>query len=129
MTSPADPPWLTEGGMVAVVNDRSPIRFAHVARLTKRDAVLDDGQRFNRARLSQSTGGAWGTIYFLHDPASESVMTRYRIQRRARIRASYAIKVEPMIVRWSSEGDDNLLAEVITALETARFRLAELDPA
>jgi hypothetical protein len=128
MTSPVDPPWLTEGGTVAV-DDSHTVTFGTVARITKRDVVLDDGQRFSRARLSHSADGSWGRTKLLRNPSDQVVVRRVETQRRDAVRLRTARKVEDLMVKWRRDGDDNLLAEATAALETARARLAELDPA
>ena len=82
--------WLHVGAEVATM--RSDHRshghaptFAKVAKIGKRDVVLDDGQRFNVSRLDRREGGDWGwTVRLL--PADAPVVTeaveRYRHQQK-----------------------------------------------
>lgn len=60
-----DTAWLEVGAEVATLrsdwktNGHRP-QFAKVARIGKRDVVLDDEQRFNVTRLQRREGGTWG---------------------------------------------------------------------
>lgn len=58
------PDWLTVGAVVAsVTHDRSSnsVRRARVARIGKRDVVLDNDERFPVRTLVRREGGTWST--------------------------------------------------------------------
>lgn len=82
--------WLTVGAKVATLQSgwrqhgHRP-KFAIVERVGKRDAVLDDGQRFNVHRLERREGGAWGwTVKLLpaEHPIIAEALEEWRHRRR-----------------------------------------------
>lgn len=81
--------WMTPGAKVAVLDslDGQPygsVTLATIKTVGKRDIVLDNGARFNRAQLVQRPGGTWSrrTVELVSgdDPKVVRMRTANRIQ-------------------------------------------------
>lgn len=97
-----DPEWLTVGAKVAVIDGRglqNSATLRTVAKLTRRDVVLDNGVRFNRSSLRESGNHYGDEIRAVDDPSTVAILTRMR-------RESAAFKVEQAMRAWRNTGDD-----------------------
>lgn len=112
------PEWLTPGARVATVtHDRdrfTSVRPGVVARVGKRDVVLDDDRRFNVNRLESRPGGTWSTASTVLVSADDPLVRRARDEIRRRNERN---KAEDTCLAFAHGGiNAPVAADVILAL-------------
>lgn len=123
-----DTSWITEGARIAVHSRghfQRRVRFATIARLTKTQIVLDDGERFNRETLRPvgDKSITWRTetteLLPLDDP-------QVRDTRALNQLASLRSKVDARCKDFRGDADEVLaaLTEIEALVRSARERIA-----
>lgn len=103
-----DPEWLTPGAVVCEVTignrGGGSITTARVDRVLKRDVVLSNGHRYNRERLSKSTGWAWYPTTDLLPP-DDPIVARVQAENLDRRRRD-SIRTEADLILTALQTDD-----------------------
>lgn len=121
------PEWLTVGAEVATLTSEwkrhgSRPTFAKVARIGKRDVVLDDEQRFNITRLERRNGGVWDGVTRLlpvDAPVVREALDSWRYRQMVN-RAKVAAE------NWRTGRDGTSAADVVLALAPLTGRADEI---
>lgn len=124
-----DPRWLVAGARVAVIGGPLSARVERItmhriSRLTKRDVVLENGDRFSRSRLTRQVGGSYGPSYRLADAADDLVQAGHSAQRKRDRRHSTAVKVQDLMAKWDRTNDDAYARTAATLIDEALSALA-----
>ena len=109
--------WVVEGAQV-FTDHRGHLNVARIAKVTKRDIVMEDGTRFRRATLSRPLG-SYDAILLrsINDPFA---VKRFRIQRAGQAATAAAT----VLKNFASEPTPALAADVETAVEKWRAAVA-----
>lgn len=122
-----DREWLRVGADVATLTSEwkrvgARPTFAKIARIGKRDIVLDDDQRFNASRLERRNGGAWDGVTKLMRRDAPVVAEALDVWRYQQIVSRAKVAAE----NWRYGRDGTCPADVVLALAPLTGREDEI---
>lgn len=131
MTAAAEttgPEWLVVGGLCYVktgVTMSDTYTQRTIVRLTKRDVVLDNGERFPRAQLRRYLPGRFAGSLLLLGPSDPAALNAIERQRVERIRNDATTKATRLLEQWRRTGDVGPAREAANVIAVA---LSEIRP-